>query len=140
MESTCCGVVMIPAAFEPFLEEAPLCVMTRLVLEGLFDPDRLDALFRNTAQRQYQKELLFSQVVELMTAVVLRVPPSVLAAYKKRQPLLSVSDQAVYDKLQCMELGVSEALVADSAIHIAPVLKALDGRLPPWLPGYRTRV
>jgi hypothetical protein len=131
---------MIPAAFEPFLEEAPLCVMTRLTLEGLFRPERLDALFRNTAQRQYEKELLFSQVVELMTAVVLRVQPSVLAAYKKRQPLLSVSDQAVYDKLQCMELGVSEALVADSATHIAPVLKALDGRLPPWLPGYRTRV
>jgi hypothetical protein len=131
---------MIPAAFEPFLKEAPLCVMTRLTLEGLFDPARLDALFRDTAQRQYQKELLFSQVVELMTAVVLRVHPSVLAAYKKRQPLLSVSDQAIYDKLQCMELGVSEALVADSATHLAPVLRALDGPLPPWLPGYRTRI
>jgi hypothetical protein len=131
---------MIPAAFEPFLEEAPLCVMTRLALESLFDPDRLDALFRNTAQRQYQKELLFSQVVELMTAVVLRVQPSVLAAFKKRQTQLPVSDQAVYDKLGCMELGVSAALVADSATQIAPVLQALDGRLPPWLPGYRTRV
>jgi hypothetical protein len=131
---------MIPAAFEPFLEEAPLCVMTRLALEGLFDPARLDALFRDTAQRQYEKELLFSQVVELMTAVVLRVHPSVLAAYNKRKHLLSVSDQAVYDKLQCMELGVSAALVADSATQVAPVLEALDGRLPPWLPGYRTRV
>jgi hypothetical protein len=131
---------MIPAVFEPFLQEAPLCVMTRVALESLFDPDRLDALFRNTAQRQYQKELLFSQVVELMNSVVLRVHPSVLAAYKKRRHLLSVSDQAVYDKLQCMELAVSEALVADSATHIAPVLTALDGGLPPWLPGYRARV
>src|SRR5260370_21495070 len=111
---------MIPAALEPFLEEAPLCVMTRLALEGLFDPARLDALFRRTAQRQYQKELLFSQVVELMTSVVLRVQPTVLAAYKKRP--LPVSDQAVYDKLQCMELDVSAALVTDSATHIAPVL------------------
>jgi len=132
--------MVIPAAFEPFLAEAPLCVMARLALEGLFDPVRLDALFRNTAQRQYQKELLFSQVVELMTSVVLCVHPSVLAAYKKRQPLLSVSDQAIYDKLRCMELGISEALVADSATQIAPVLRALNGRLPPWLPGYRTRV
>lgn len=131
---------MIPAAFDPFLKEAPLCVMTRMTLESLFDPARLDALFRDTAQRQYEKELLFSQVVELMTSVVLRVHPSVLAAYKKRQPLLSVSDQAVYDKLQCMELGVSAALVADSATQVTPLLKALDGRLPPWLPGYRTRV
>jgi Transposase DDE domain len=133
-------MVMIPAAFEPFLKEAPLCVMTRLTLEGLFDPARLDALFRDTAQRQYEQELLFSQVVELMTSVVLRVHPSVLAAYKKRQHLLSVSDQAVYDKLQCMELGVSAALVADSAAHIRPVLDLVGGRLPPWLPGYRARV
>src|SRR5262249_44647998 len=73
-------------------------------------------------------------------AVVLCVHPSVLAAYKKRQGRLSVSDQAVYDKLRCMELGVSEALVADSAAHVAPVLGALDGGLPPWLPGYRGRV
>src|SRR5438128_761062 len=131
---------MIPAAFEPFLKEAPLCVMTRLTLEGLFEPARLDALFRATAQRQYEKELLFSQVVELMTSVVLRVHPSVLAAYKKRQDLLPVSDQAIYDKLQCMELGVSAALVADSAKQVAPVLEALGGRLPPWLPGYRVRV
>lgn len=131
---------MIPAAFDPFLKEAPLGVMTRLTLEALFDPARLDALFRDTAQRQYQKELLFSQVVELMTSVVLRVHPSVLAAYKKRQPLLSVSDQAVYDKLQCMELGVSEALVADSATHLAAVVELLGGQRPPWVPGYRTRV
>jgi len=131
---------MIPAAFEPFLEEAPLGVMARLTLESLFDPARLDALFRDTAQRQYEKELLFSQVVELMTSVVLRVHPSVLAAYKKRQTLLSVSDQALYDKLRCMELGVSAALVADSATQVAPVLKALGGCRPAWLPGFRVRV
>jgi hypothetical protein len=131
---------MLPAAFEPFLQEAPLCVMTRLTLEGLLLPARLDALFRDTAQRQYEKELLFSQVVELMTSVVLRVHPSVLAAYKKRQPLLSVSDQAVYDKLQCMELGVSEAVVADSAAHLTPLLDLLGGKQSPWLPGYRVRV
>jgi hypothetical protein len=129
---------MIPAAVAPFLKEAPLCVMARLTRAGLFDPDRLDSLFRQTAQRQYQQELLFSQVVELMTAVVLRVQPAVLAAYTKRQ--LPVSDQALYDKLRCMELDVSAALVADSAAQIAPVLDELDARRPPWLPGYRTRV
>src|SRR5437588_12475093 len=126
-------MVMMPAAFEPFLAAAPLCVMTRVALEGLFDPDRLDALFRDTAQRQYQKELLFSQVVELMTSVVLRVHPSVLAAYKKRHDRLGVSDQAVYDKLRCMELGISEALVADSATHLTPLLRALDRTVPSWL-------
>lgn len=131
---------MIPAAFEPFLEHAPLCVMTRLTLESLFRPERLDALFRDTATRQYEQELLFSQVVELMLSVVLRVEGSVHAAYQKRAALLPVSDQAVYDKLRCMELGVAAALVADSAARVEPVLAALEARLPPWLPGYRVRV
>jgi hypothetical protein len=131
---------MMPAAFAPFVEQAPFCVMTRLALEALFRPERLDELFRDTAERQYKKELLFSQVVELMMSVVLRVEPTVHAAYKKRADLLPVSDQAVYDKLQCMELGVSAAMVTDSAAQVAPVIKALKARLPAWLPGYRVRI
>src|SRR4029079_15865712 len=106
---------MMPAGFAPFVEQAPFCVMTRLTLERLFLPERLDNLFTNIAQRQYQKELLFSQVMELMMGVVLRVDSSVHGAYRKRKDKLSVTDQAIYDKLQCMELGVSSALVADSA-------------------------
>lgn len=131
---------MIPAAFAPFLEQAPFCVMTRLTLEALFLPKRLDALFRATAVRQYHKEVLFSQVVELMMSVVLRVEPTVHAAYQKRAHLLPVSDQAIYDKLQGMELGVSAALVADSASQAGPVIDALKARLPAWLPGYRIRI
>lgn len=131
---------MLSAAFQPFLKQAPLCVMARLTLENLFRPERLDTLFRNTAERQYEKELLFSQVVELMMSVVLCVRPTVHAAYKKSPTPIAVSDQAIYDKLQCMEMGVSAALVADSAVLVRPVIEALGARLPPWLPGYRTRV
>ncbi len=131
---------MLPAAFQPFLEQAPLCVMTRLTLESLFRPERLDALFRNTAQVQYEKELLFSQVVELMQSVVLRVHPTVHAAYKQRAAALPVSAQALYDKLQCMELGVSAALVADAALRLAPAIDALGARAPEWVRGYRTRI
>src|SRR5690349_3802868 len=131
---------MIPAAFAPFLEHAPLCVMARLSLECLFRPERLDELFRNTSRQQYEKELLFSQVVELMMSVVLRVDASVHAAYQKRAASLPVSDQAIYDKLQHMELGVSAALVADSATQLGPVIDTLQARLPAWLPGYRVRV
>jgi hypothetical protein len=131
---------MIPAAFQPFLDEAPLCVLARVVLERLFLPERLDQLFRATAQRQYERELLFSQVAELMLAVVLQTHPSVHAAYKKRADQLPVSDQAIYEKLRCMELGVSAALVSDSAQQVGPVIEQLGATLPPWLPGYRTRV
>ena len=131
---------MMPAGIVPFMEQAPFCVMTRITLERLFLPKRLDVLFRKSAQRQYEKELLFSQVMELMMSVVLRVDPSVHKAYRKREEKLSVTDQAIYDKLQCMEPGISSALVADSAVQVGVVIDAMQARLPSWLPGFRIRV
>jgi hypothetical protein len=131
---------MLPTAFEPFLKDSPFCVLARACLESLFSAERLDQLFRDTAQKQYTRELLFSQLVELMTAVVLRQQPSVHAAYRKGVGGITVSDQSVYNKLDAMETGVSAALVADSARRIAPVLDELGARQAPWLPGYRTRL
>jgi IS4 transposase len=131
---------MMPAAFEAFIEKAPLCVMARMTLESLFDESRLNQLFVKTAQQQYHRELMFSQIVELMMSVVLRADKSVLAAYRKRAGSLGVSDEAVYQKLQCQELGISEALVRDSAERLTPVIDALEARHPPLLPGYRVRI
>ncbi|MBO0697565.1 MAG: hypothetical protein J2P46_04160 [Zavarzinella sp.] len=131
---------MFPAAFKPFLDRAPLCVLARAVLERLFLPARLDRLFRDSAERQYEQDLLFSQVAELMLAVALQTEPSVYAAYKKRAADLPVSDQAIYDKLRGMELGVSAALVRDSAEQVGPVIAALGATVPPLLPGYRARI
>lgn len=131
---------MIPAAFEPFLKETPVCVLARTILERLFLPARLDQVFRDAADRQYEQNLLFSQVAELMLAVVLRTEPSVPAAYRKRADRLPVTDQAVYDKLKGMEPGVSAALVRDSAEQVGPVIAELGAGLPPLVPTYRTRV
>jgi hypothetical protein len=131
---------MVPAAFEPFVTAAPFCVMARAALEGLFQPSRLDQLFDDTAQKQYTRELLFSQLVELMTAVVLRQQPSVRAAYRKGVGNISVSDQAVYDKLDGVELAVSAALVNDSAARLAPVIDQLKARRDSWLKSYRIRI
>ena len=43
--------------FERFLEESPICVMERVLLENVFAPDKLDAVFRAAAVRQYEREL-----------------------------------------------------------------------------------
>jgi hypothetical protein len=131
---------MLPTAFQRFLEQRPICVMAQAVLENFFQPQRLDALFERAAQRQYTRTLLFSALVDLMLAVVLCVEPSVYAAYRLRKKRLRVSDQAVYDKLDGLELGVSAALAEDSARQAAAVIDALGARRPPWLPGYRVRV
>jgi IS4 transposase len=131
---------MLPLAFEAFVQQRPICVMAQAVVENLFQPERLDALFERTAEKQYQRTLLFSSVVELMHAVVLGVEPSVYAAYRRRGATLGVSDQAVYDKLDGMELGLSAALVRDSAGQAAPVIDELKARRKPWLPGYTMRI
>lgn len=126
--------------FTPFVEGAPLCAMSRVVLENLFDPKRLDDLFQEKANWQYQKEVLFSEVIELMLSVVLRVKPSVHAAYQAQKGQLKVSDQAIYDKLQRMELGISSGLVVDSAKYLSPAIKKLRTGFASWIPGYRAKV
>jgi IS4 transposase len=134
------GSWMLPKAFDAFIQERPICVMARAIVESLFHPERLDALFERTAVNQYQRKLLFSSVVELMHSVVLCIEPSVYAAHRHRSKRLKVSDQAVYDKLDGMELGLSAALVADSAQQAAPVIDELKARREPWLPGYQMRI
>ena len=131
--------MLLDNVFEPFIKEAPICVMARGVLQRILDPHHIDHLFTQTAQRQYTNELLFSSLVDLMTRVVIGQEPSVHAAYRKLEDQLPVSDQSVYNKLQHVELAVSAALVRDSARRIAPVIRALRASLPPLLPGYRVK-
>lgn len=131
---------MLPKAFDAFIQQRPIAVMARAVVESFFLPERLDALFERTAEKQYHRKLLFSSVVELMHSVVLGVEPSVYAAYRRRREVLGVSDQAVYDKIDGTELALSAALVNDSAQQAAPVIDALKARREPWLPGYQMRI
>jgi IS4 transposase len=133
---------MLPDCFQTFLQQTPIAVLARASLESLFRPEDLDELFRQTAQGQYQHELLFSQLVDLMLAVVLRQQPSVHAAYRhlRNEGRLSVSPGAVYEKLDRLELGVSAALVHASALRIAPVIEQLQAAEPSWLPGWRIRI
>lgn len=131
--------MLLDKVFKPFIEDKPICVMARAVLQRILDPHHLDQLFARTAKRQYTHELLFSSLVDLMTRVVLGQEPSVHAAYRQLHDQLPVSDQSVYNKLQHVELAVSAALVHDSALRVAPVLRTLRASLPPLLPGYRVK-
>jgi len=63
-------------------------------------PDALDALFRKTAEQQYEKTLLFSSVVDLMGLVVARVQPSLNAAYQAVSDTLPISLTSVYNKIK----------------------------------------
>src|SRR5271168_4519653 len=127
---------MFPAAFIPFVQRSPIGVMARAIVERFFEAEHLDALFRRTAVEQYERNLLFSSVVDLMQSVVLGAEPSVFAAYRKRRHILPLTDDSIYNKLKGMELGVSEAVVRDSAHRAAEVIDELKARREPWLPGY----
>jgi IS4 transposase len=131
---------MLPAAFLPFVQQRPIAVMARATVERFFQPEHLDVLFRATAVEQYERNLLFSSVVDLMQAVVLGAEPSVFASYRKRRHQLPVTDDSIYNKLKGMELGLSEAVVRDSAQRAEEVIDELQARQDPWLPGYHMRI
>jgi hypothetical protein len=132
--------MLLDRVFQPFLEQRPICVMARAVLERLLDPARLDALFERTARQQYTQAVLFSTLAELMSQVVLGLQPSIHAAYQALADRLPVSSQALYSKLQRVELAVSQALVRDSARRARPVIAALGAAHAPWLKGYHTKI
>jgi hypothetical protein len=117
---------MVPAQIlDRFVERCPAVVMVRATLERLLRPERLDQIFEDASQRQYTKELLFSQLVAVMTAVATRTQSSVHAAYLAMKDRLGVSVTAVYDKLSLLELPTSAALVRETAADAARVIDAL---------------
>ncbi len=102
-------------AFELFSKESPVTVMMRAVLENVFSAQRLDRLFGDVAVRQYEDELLFSTVADLMGLAVTKVRPSIHAAYQHRKEKVNVSIKAVYDKLNGVEPQVCRAMVVQTA-------------------------
>jgi hypothetical protein len=132
--------MLLSLILDRFAKRAPISVMVRAALEYALDPKTLDALFRDTAEQQHEKTLLFSSVVDLMSLVVARVHPSLNAAYQAVSDTLPVSITSVYNKINGTEPSVVAALVAHSATRLRPVIDAMAPGLAPWLPGYRVRV
>ena len=124
--------------FERFAAQSPVSVMARAAFEHARSADAVDALFEEHAERQYTRDLLFSQVVDLMALVVCKVRPSLNAAIKKKTDL-TVTRKAVYAKIGRTEPGLGTALVRHVADRLRPVLGELSGPQPGPLPGYRVR-
>ena len=56
--------------------------MARAALEFALEPTALNALFAEHADRQYEKKLLFSTMLDVAALVVCRVQSTVRAAYQ----------------------------------------------------------
>lgn len=90
-----------------FIESRPVSVMHRAVLENVFAPQKLDAVFDGAAVKQYERELLFSTTVGVMSLVVARIAPSVRNAYFQKIDEVSVSIRSLYVTVQECQGGDS---------------------------------
>jgi hypothetical protein len=133
-------MMVFNGVFEQFARCSPACVMHRAVMENVFAPAELDALFRRTAVAQYERELLFSTLVDLVSLVVCRISPSVHAAYVRKREEVGVSVRALYDKLDGVEVGTSRALVRYSAGRIGTLVGHCRGCRAALLKGYKVRI
>ncbi len=120
-------------------EKSPVTVMARLALQRALEPAWVDELFEREGGAQYQRELLFSKTVELMSVVAVGLRPSVHAAARDC-PDLPVSIQALYDKIKHTEPNLVRALVAGSAARLSDVLTPMITDRAPIVPGYRLRI
>jgi IS4 transposase len=127
-------------AVDRFVRQRPLGVMVRGLLENILQPDALDHLFEEVAQQQYTRELLFSQVVELMSLVVAGIYPSARAAFQATKDRFPVSLASVYNKINGVEPTLAATLVRRTAEQLAEVSHRLGGTLPALLPGYRVKI
>jgi hypothetical protein len=132
--------MLLEDVFNRFVTKSPVTVMARALLENALAPSALDELFGRHAEVQYERKLLFSSVVDLMSVVVCKIQPSVSAAYRAVEDTLPVSLGSFYDKLNGIEGDVTAAMVRHTAAQMAPVIEAMGGQLPPLLPGYRVKI
>ena len=132
--------MLLNSAFDRFVQERPVAVMIRGLPEHVLTPASADALFEQHADHQYSRELLFSQVVDLMGQVVCGIYPSANAASQKQRQRFTVSRTAVYDKLNGVEPHVSAALTRQTAADLTAAIRELGGALPDLLPGYRVKI
>lgn len=125
---------------QKFADKSPIAVTCRAVLQRDMDPTRMDELFNNTAEKQYEGTLLFSTCMNLMIEVTLKNSPSLRQSMLAHMDDIPVSFKAVYDKINGLEIGICRELIRDSWTNLSPLVDILGQNLPPLLPGYRVKM
>jgi IS4 transposase len=131
--------MLLGRVFERFAAYSPVTVMMRGILTYALSTKRLDELFREHAQTQYQDELLFSTCVNILGLAVNGVRKSVNAAYLASREEIQVSVTSLYNKLRGTEPAVCQALVRETAQRLGPIIAHLNAKQTPRLPGYLLR-
>jgi IS4 transposase len=130
---------MFSEILQRFVDQRPVAVMTRMVLEKQFSDPFFDAVFDEVAQQQYLRELTFSTCAKVMSQVTFGRADSVNAAFLKDKASIPVSVVSLYDKLRHIEPAVCEELVRRSSADLAEVVGLLAKRDEP-IPGFHFRL
>jgi IS4 transposase len=133
------AAMVLGPVLERFIQEAPMPLIFRALLERALDPAELDAMFEATATRQYTRELLFSAIVDLLAVVVFRVQPSVRRAYLSSSGVMATLT-AVYEKLKGTEPEVCRHLVRTTTTRLLEILRQFESARPATLPGYTVTI
>lgn len=126
--------------YRRFAKERPIATAVQLTLRRLLDPSIVDEVFREHADKQYERSLLFSALTHLMLGVVLGRYRSVNAGYKKLKSRLGVALNSVYEKLKRVEPETSRRLVLTSYEQVVEIRRELGGVAQHDVPGYTTRI
>jgi IS4 transposase len=132
--------MLFHGALERFVQRSPFSVMVRCTLENLLRPERLDAMFAETADRQYTRQILFSSLVDLMGLVVCKIRPSMRSAYFSRKERIDGTLKSVYEKLNHVEPAIVAEMVRRLYRDAAAVVDQMGGGLTDWAPGYNVRI
>jgi hypothetical protein len=126
--------------FDAFVESSSVTVMLRGILEHALPPERINAMFRQIAQKQYEDALLFSTCVDVLSLSVAGMRSSVNASYHALKDQVGVSVTSLYNKLKGTEPAVSQALVRDTAQRLGPLIRCMKATRKPLLRGYRVKI
>jgi hypothetical protein len=132
--------MILPAILNPFVQDAPAAVMTRIALDWIIDGTPLDRILQEVADAQYEREFALRHFVAVMLDVACGFRPSPRSAFRRRGLEQVASISAFYRKLGRMELGVTEDIVRRTAARARQLVRAGGGLLTEPIPGYPARI
>jgi hypothetical protein len=132
--------MVLPAILNPFVEGAAPAVMTRLALDWMIERTSIDAILKEVAQKQYNREFVLGHFVQVMCDVACGFRKSPREAFLKRQLDRVATSSAFYRKLARMEPAVTAAIVRETASRARELIIAGGGLLPEPIEGYAARI
>jgi hypothetical protein len=101
---------MLGTVFARFVEKSPISVLVRGTLARVLGADQLDAWLARTAQKPSTRTGWFATVSDLRSPGVLRLTPSVRAAYRDHEDQVGAALLSLYHQRPGVETPTSTAL------------------------------